>query len=85
MTEREIWDVGDEYVTRLHPEHLPVLGRGDLLAKDILGADLRIVPFPDPHPQHADIEGWPSEDEQLEMKLAYLSSKAKLIVRPSIP
>jgi len=74
--------LGDDFVTKLHPKHWPILGRADLSAREVLAADLRIVPFPDPHPQHADIEGWPSEDEQVEMKLAYLSSRAKLVVRP---
>ena len=81
MAESEIWLVGDEFVTKLHPEHRPVLGRADISAREVLATDLRIVPVPDPHPQHADIEGWPSEDEQVEMKLAYLSSKARLVVR----
>jgi hypothetical protein len=82
LTEAEIWQVGDEFVTRLHPRRLPILGRADLFARDVLAADLKIVPAPDPHPLHADIEGWPSEDEQVEMKLAYLSSKASLTVKP---
>jgi hypothetical protein len=81
MAESEIWQVGDEFVTKLHPEHRPVLGRADISASEVLAVDLRIVPVPDPHPRHADIEGWPSEDEQVEMKLAYLSSKARLVVR----
>lgn len=81
MTDCDIWQVGDEFVTKLHPKHWPVLGRADISAREILAINLTIVPAPHPHPKHADIEGWPSEDEQIEMKLAYLSSKAKLVVR----
>jgi hypothetical protein len=81
LTEAEIWQVGEEFVTKLHPKHWPVLGRADISAGEVMAADLRIVPAPAPHPLHADIEGWPTEDEQVEMKLAYLSSKATLIVR----
>ena len=81
--EPEIWKIGDRYVTGLHPQRLPVLARADLPASHILNAGLQIVPKPDPHPRHADIEGWPNEDEQVEMKLAYLSSNAMLIVKPS--
>ena len=83
LPEADIWRTGDQYVTELHPKRLPVLARADLPASHILSAGLQIVPHPNPHPRHADIEGWPNEDEQIEMKLAYLSSKATLIVRPS--
>jgi len=82
LPEADIWNIGNQYVTNLHPKQLPVLARADLRASDILNNGLQLVPHPDPHPRHADIEGWPSEDEQIEMKLAYLSSKANLIVKP---
>lgn len=81
-SEPEVWKIGDKFVTELHARRLPVLARADLFASHILIAGLQIVPNPDPHPRHADIEGWPNEDEQIEMKLAYLSSKANLLVRP---
>ena len=82
-SEPDIWKIGNEYVTKLHRQHAPVLARGDLSASHILDAALQIIPKPDPHPKHANIEGWPNDDEQIEMKLAYLASKAKLKVRPS--
>lgn len=80
--ENEIWGLGDQYVTALHPKRWPVLGRADLIAKDVFDADLTIVPNPDPHPRHADIEGWPSQDEEIEMKITYLARKALLVIRP---
>jgi hypothetical protein len=79
--EGEIWELGDRYVTLLHPKHWPVLGRADLTAKDVSDADLTIVPHPNPHPRHADIEGWPSQDEEIEMKVTYLARKALLVIR----
>ena len=79
--ENEIWELGDRYVTALHPKHWPVLGRADLTAKDVSDADLTIVPHPDPHPRHADMEGWPSQDEEVEMKVTYLARKALLVIR----
>ena len=79
--ENEIWGLGDQYVTALHPKRWPVLGRADLTAKDVFDADLTIVPNPDPHPRHADIEGWPSQDEEIEMKITYLARKALLVIR----
>ena len=81
--EQEIWEIGDEYVTKPHPKHLPVLARADLTAKHILNRGLQIVPHPDPHPRHADIEGWPKEEE-MEMILVYLASVATLIPRPIV-
>lgn len=81
--EQEIWEIGDEYVTKLHRQHFPVLARADLTAKHILNRSLQIVPHPDPHPRHADIEGWPS-DEETEMILVYLASVATLTPRPIV-
>ncbi len=79
--ESEIWELGDQFVTQLHSKHWPVLGRADLIARDVSSADLTIVPSPDPHPRHADIEGWPSHDEEIEMKITYLARKALLKIR----
>lgn len=81
--ESEIWGIGDEHVTKPHPQHLPVLARADLTAKHILNRGLKIVPYPDPHPRHADIEEWPKEEE-MEMILVYLASVATLIPRPIV-
>lgn len=79
--ELEIWEIGDEYVTKLHPKRLPVLARADLTANHVLIRGLQIVPHPDPHPRHADIEGWP-KDEEIEMILVHLASAATLVPRP---
>jgi hypothetical protein len=81
LDEDTIWRLGDQYVTALTPKRWPVLGRADLFAKDVFDAGLTIVSHPDPHPLHADIEGWPSQDEEIEMKIAYLAHKALLVVR----
>lgn len=80
VEEREIWEIGYRYVTERHKKRWPVLGRADLTAKDVFDADLTIVPNPDPHPRHADIEGWPSQDEEIEMKITYLARKALLVI-----
>jgi hypothetical protein len=82
--EQEIWEIGDEYVTKLHRQQFPVLARADLTSKHILNSRLQIVPHPYPHPRHADIEGWPNNnDEENEVILVYLASVATLIPRPS--
>ena len=82
MDEIEIWGIGAEYVTARHSKRWPVLGRADLTAKDVFDAGLLIVPNPDPHPRHADIEGWPGQEEELEMKITYLARKALLVLKP---
>lgn len=81
IEEREIWEIGDRYATERHSKHWPVLGRADLTVQDVFDANLTIVPNPDPHPRHADIEGWPSQDEEIEMKITYLAHKALLVIR----
>jgi len=78
----ETWGIGDEYVTVRHSKRWPVLGRADLTAKDVFDAGLLIVPNPDPHPRHADIEEWPSQEEEIEMKITYLARKALLVLKP---
>jgi hypothetical protein len=82
IDESEIWGIGAEYVTARHSKRWPVLGRADLTAKDVFDAGLLIVPNPDPHPRHADIEGWPGQEEEIEMKITYLARKALLVLKP---
>jgi hypothetical protein len=78
----EVWEIGDENVTKRHAQQLPVLGRADLHAQIILDEDLFIVPRPHPHPRHADIENWPEDDVQRQIKALALARKAQLLVRP---
>ena len=79
--EGEIWIIGDQYVTQLHRDRLPVLARADLEAEDILTVDLRIVPDPIPHPRHANIVNWPDDQEKRQLKVVLLANKARLVVR----
>lgn len=81
-SDSEIWAIGEEYVTERHAHQLPVLGRADIQAQIILNEDLSIVPRPYPHPHHADIENWPENDEQRQVKALALARKAQLLVKP---
>ena len=74
--------IGDEYVTKRHAHQLPVLGRADIQAQFILTEGLSIVPQPDPHPRHANIENWPDSDEQWQVKALALARKAQLLIKP---
>ena len=77
----EIWTLGDEYVTKLHRDRLPVLARGDLKAEKVIEEALQIDPDPNPHEHHANIVNWPDELEQRQMKAVNLARKGRLVVR----
>jgi hypothetical protein len=78
----EVWMIGDEYVTKRHAHQLPVLGRADIQNQIILTEGLSIVPQPDPHPRHANIENWPESDEQWQAKSLALARNAQLLIKP---
>ncbi|MEW6246676.1 MAG: hypothetical protein AB1555_08205 [Nitrospirota bacterium] len=73
--------IGEEYVTKQLERKLPVLGRADVQAQIILDENLFIVPRPHPHPRHADIENWPEDDVQRQIKAVALARKATLLVK----
>lgn len=81
--EQTIWEIGDTYVTALHPEHKPVLGRGDLIAQEVFNHQIRVVSSPHPHPRHANIVGWPAEPEKILMIATELADRATLVIRPT--
>jgi len=82
-SEDMIWQLGDRFVTALHREKRPVIGRGDIPAQVVLDQDLRIVSSPTPHARHADILNWPPEEDLLLMKATELATRAALVRRPS--
>lgn len=80
-SEKKIWDIGDNFVTALLPDKKPVIGRADLPAHTIDDQQLRVVPETNPHPRHANIEGWPLDPDAVLMKARELAKQAHLIVR----
>lgn len=82
-TEEIIWEIGDTYVTGLHPEHKPVLGRGDLIAQEVFNAQIRVAPSSHPHPLHANMVGWPIEREKALMIATQLADGATPVIRPT--
>ena len=44
--EEEIWRIGEDCVTKLHRQKLPVLARADFSASHALSRDLQIAPHP---------------------------------------
>ncbi|MDE3224165.1 MAG: hypothetical protein KGN30_01985, partial [Nitrospirota bacterium] len=53
LHETEVWSLGDEYVSKLHPENLPILARADMQAQKVFDADLTFDPNGIPHQRHA--------------------------------
>ena len=71
LAETEIWRIGNTVVSPARK--LPLIGRGDLPAEDILALNLSIRPATAPHPLHANVEGWKGDtvkDRLLALKLA---------------
>jgi hypothetical protein len=71
LSETEIWGIGKEVVAPKREQ--PLIGRGDLSAHKILALSLSINPATDPHPLHANVEGWnrdTTKDRLLALKLA---------------
>ncbi len=79
--ESEVWWLGEEFVTKLHTQKLPILARCDLKLKEILLTELEVVPAVHPHNRHANIVGWPEEKECQKMKAVMLADKAQLVVK----
>ncbi len=70
LTEVAVWGIGDEYVSKNHPDKKPILGRGDLLASTIFKLGLALYPEKTVHELHANIVDWPSEkDEKMDLAI----------------
>jgi hypothetical protein len=81
LVDAEVWAIGDEYVTKLRNDRLPVLARGDIQARKILDLDLKLMPDQVPHPRHANVTNWPDEPEARQMKATLIAQQAQLVPR----
>lgn len=81
-TEEEIWSVALELANAFERK---LFGRSDLLASACKVDSLRVVEKPLPrNPNHADIEGWPSQkQDQKAIALKLAASASKLVPPPS--
>lgn len=73
----KVWWLGHWYVARKRKK--PILARGDLQALGFCQLNLHIRPDGDPHPRHANVEGWPDKSEH-KMKAVELANRARLVV-----
>ena len=81
ISDSEIWLIGEEFVrTPIAKERgsCSIYGRGDIEVKEVLEANLAVIPKPKPHPRHADIMNWPKGKEKKQMLATYLANKAIL-------
>ncbi|MGD1906845.1 MAG: hypothetical protein ACFB0C_12730 [Leptolyngbyaceae cyanobacterium] len=78
-TKGEIWAIGQDVASQ---QQRTLYGRADIRARDCAVDSLRVTakPFPN-NPNHADVEGWPSEKQAqkaIALELAALASPLKI-------
>ncbi len=74
LEDQDIWEIGKTYV---EPERgKPILGRADIEAQKIYECELEINPTENPHPRHANVEGWELDTEKDRLKALKLAASA---------
>jgi hypothetical protein len=80
LRDPEIWELARSYITELREDRKEVLARADIKAHIYLDLKLTLRPDGMPHPRHINIEGWPSNDDDLLAIRKELANKANLVV-----
>lgn len=80
ISEKEIWDIGREYVAG--PSKRTLYARGNTTAAVITKTGLEIVPETTQHSLHANIVNWPSEKHEQKMLAVEIANEAKLVMSP---
>jgi len=80
IPEKEIWDIGREYVAE--PSKRTLYAKGDTTAALITKTGLEIVPETTSHPLHANILNWPTEKHEQKMVAVEIANEATLVVQP---
>ena len=76
LASHQIWDIGKRYVAEERKKTL--LGRGHIIASDVLILGLEIKPDTEIHLRHANIAGWPTKKSEKKLIAIKLESKAQL-------
>ncbi len=80
LVDKEVWALSADFV---EPKRNKLtVARGDLHASSVLEQGLTIQPTLEPHPRHANIENWPTDEIEIKQKTVELSKAAKLVLRP---
>jgi len=78
LEDATIWELAREYVEPQYGKR--ALARADTSAEKVFAESLSIVPNVDPHPRHAEMTGWPSNEDAKQMIAVTLADDAKLIL-----
>lgn len=76
LSEKEIYEIGQRYVAEVLGKGL--LERAEIVVSTILEQDLRVEPYPDPHPRHANIVDWPEDKSKCRLIAIELAAAAQL-------
>lgn len=72
----EIFAIGRHFVADEMKK--PLIGRADIVVSKILERDLRVEPYPNPHPRHANIVDWPEDESKHKLIALELADEAEL-------
>jgi hypothetical protein len=81
LSEKEIWDIGSDYVAK--PRNQNLYARGDTKAATIRKTGLAVVPEATPHPRHSNIVSWPSKKHEQKLLAVEIANEATLAVPPA--
>jgi len=81
LDEADIWYIAKKYVTDKMKFPKDVIGRADIPAFFYKNLDLQVVPEPDPHPRHADVEGWEGQRMDRLALRKELANEAVLVLK----
>lgn len=80
LSHKQIWNIGENYVAPISSRTLRA--RGDIIASDVFDEDLRIKPNTRKHRLHANIVGWPLQQDKIMLLATNLADKAQLHLKP---
>lgn len=75
LEEQEIWEIGDREVAPARQK--PVLGRADIEQIEVTKLNLSVIDDESPS-KHANIVGWPEDDDEREEKAKRMSLAVEL-------
>ena len=76
LDDEKVFEIGHRFVAVVLNN--PLLGRADIVVSKILEKDLRVEPYPIPHPRHANIVDWPAEKSKHRLIAIELAAEAEL-------
>ncbi len=78
LGDEEIFEIGRRFVADVMEKPKPLLGRADIVVSKVLKRDLKVKPYPNPHPRHANIVNWPEDKLKHKIIALQLAEEADL-------